>query len=255
MRTLAAPFWSAVVLFALSDVIAQYAEMKYGGDKKEKGSTQKQLDFSYTRMFAVAACAPFFNGGPLVWFYRGLDYVLGVAPTVRLAFCKMLATQLLYMPVSTPAFILLSKFFEMEFEQKFGTSDREEDSYTSSGQRVDPRYQLDDALVNELKTENDLDSIRWDADHAKTMGENFDLAWSHAENNFWESYTTSYFLWPFSDMFNFTIVVRYFGPNFRTTWDAGVTLIWNWYLSTVAFRKDQDFGNVLGWVQGLLRGE
>ncbi|EER01958.1 Protein Mpv17, putative [Perkinsus marinus ATCC 50983] len=45
-----------------------------------------------------------------------------------------------------------------------------------------------------------------------------------------EAYWTSWFIWPVSDAFNFTLVQRHM-PAARPTWDAVVMVAWNAYLS------------------------
>jgi len=45
-----------------------------------------------------------------------------------------------------------------------------------------------------------------------------------------------------------TIVARNFGPAFRTTWDAGVSVVWNFFLSAVTFRQTESFGSVFRYL-------
>ena len=106
-----APLATTTVLFGLSDVLAQ---------KGERLARAREKTFSpshdFLRTVAVAGCAPFFNGGPLLWFHRALDRVIGPEPIMYRAVPKMLAIQFIYMPLSVPFFIFLSRFFHLSLE-------------------------------------------------------------------------------------------------------------------------------------------
>ncbi|KAF4653296.1 hypothetical protein FOZ61_009074 [Perkinsus olseni] len=54
--------------------------------------------------------------------------------------------------------------------------------------------------------------------------------WDTAEKKWAEAYLASWFVWPVSDTFNFTVVQRIF-PAARPTWDCVVDVGWNAYLS------------------------
>ncbi|CAD7964011.1 unnamed protein product [Amoebophrya sp. A25] len=235
---------------------------------------QKRGAYDVRRTLGVALCAPFFNGGPLLWFHRGLDLYIGPEPTIRRAVPKMLAVQFLYMPISTPAFIFLSKFFVLLLcgqEAELGGVDLGKDDATESrkdtlsdGRR--PEASVVHGVSDDAKrsTTTRIDEAREKSskslldrncdDPASQQGRGttttclqtrvqhaFNEANERMQSTFWESYVASFFFWPLSDLLNFTVIQSRFGPHFRTTWDAVIDLGWNFYLSTVTFRTDESF--------------
>ena len=65
----------------------------------------------WRRTIAVAACAPIFNGGICLLFYRFIDNLFGTAANLRTAFIKMMVCQFSYTPFSACLFLFISKFF------------------------------------------------------------------------------------------------------------------------------------------------
>lgn len=224
----AAPLWGSMFLFAVADSLAQFAERQrsFGGEFEEhdrrssignedgdddaRCTPTSNSSYNYPRTLGVALCAPFFNGGPLLWFHRWIDRVVGPEPILKFAFRKMLLIQFLYMPFSTPAFIFLSKFF---------TSLLEDVASTTSA----PPGTVESSLALRAK-------------------QHFSAAATRARELFVETYTMSFCLWPLSDLLNFTVIQRRFGPHFRSTWDAVIDVMWNFYLSFVTFRKQNGGG-------------
>jgi hypothetical protein len=105
----------------LSDFIAQSIErhdpkhlaLKNSNESMTASSSNRKSapEYDVKRTIAVASCAPIFNGGICLFFYRFIDNLFGTAPTLRTAFTKMMVCQFTYMPFSAYLFLFLSKLF------------------------------------------------------------------------------------------------------------------------------------------------
>ncbi|CAD7941917.1 unnamed protein product [Amoebophrya sp. A120] len=199
--------------------------------------------WDFRRTLGVALCAPFFNGGPLLWFHRALDRYIGPEASLRRAVPKMLAVQFLYMPISTPAFLFLSKFFVLVLGGGGGGIGIGHDDSRRTASCSSPRPSTAEVtmVISAESKVDDTDAGAASFSSSTPIQSAFDTAYSGMRATFWESYVASFFFWPLSDLLNFTVIQRRFGPHFRTTWDSVVDLGWNFYLSSVTFRRDPEF--------------
>lgn len=159
-----------------------------------------------SRTLGVMAAAPIQLTG-LLAFYRWIDRLVGPRNDsfVRHVLPKICLDMVVWTPSSVCMYMYLTTVFRMQFEN---------------------------LLVTDLQEKR------------STLAERHDQGFRKVTSNFWESYSASWLVWPLSDAINFTIVARYFSPHFRATWDAGMGLLWNTYMSIITFRKDEQFGKL-----------
>jgi len=119
------------------------------------------------------------NGILLTPFYRGLDVVFGSTNRPRPFFpgvpLKILATQIIYMPVATQIFLFATPFLETLFAR-------------------------------------DVSSLRTLASGRQCFGEAVAVGRESARQNFRPAYESSWLFWPLSDALNFRYVPVAFRP-------------------------------------------
>jgi len=170
---------AATAIFALSDVVAQVAAPHLLKEKDKITSAEEPKKLDLVRTAAVASQGWFLNGILLTPFYRGLDVVFGSTyrpnpffPGIPL---KILATQIIYMPVATHIFLFATPFLETFL------------SYDTS-------------------SPHSLTKVKESFCNATTVAN------LQARSNFRSAYESSWMFWPLSDALNFRYIPVSFRP-------------------------------------------
>uniref|UniRef100_A0A0G4H952 Mpv17/PMP22 family protein n=1 Tax=Chromera velia CCMP2878 TaxID=1169474 RepID=A0A0G4H952_9ALVE len=234
---------SSPLIFAMGDVMAQRMETTRCQNEKEEGERLefKAASLNLERTMVVGSQGLLLNGLMLPVFYRGLDHWFG--DTTKQANWRMgvakkiLATQVVYMPVSTALFLLVTPLLEV----LVGTAGRRGGWGAVSSSPSSPSSSISSPRSSPSSSPTPSSSSSSSPLSSQIEGQT-ETTWrgsletglekglADLRGGFWHCYLTSWWFWPISDAINFRLIPL----SYRPLWDSVIDIVWTSFMSDAA---------------------